>query len=191
METRPEALKLPSILMGGLLTGVLMFAVGVVFVLLQLSQRPSGSLLNPFQIGATVVSCLLVLFSGFSAVWHFARTYGNATLRGGEAVAMGIGAGFLAVLLSTLLNWGWQRLDPGIPAQLKERMIQSVELNERIPEEQKTQIIEGIEREFDRQRHLSGVVRSFLFAGVFGILGGIFGALLGRGILLKSPESSA
>ncbi|MCS7081725.1 MAG: DUF4199 family protein [Bacteroidetes bacterium] len=192
METpTTPPLKLPSILVGGLLTGVLMFIAGVVIVLLQLAQAPSGGLVNPFQLSSAAASCLLVLLSGFSAVWHFARSYENPSLRALEAVAMGIGAGFLAVLLSAALNWLWQTLDPNIPMRLKEHLIESVELNERIPEEQKEQIIAGIERQFAQQRRLSGLAQSVFFAGIFGMIGGIFGALLGRAVLLKPAEPDA
>lgn len=101
--------KLNSILIGGLIYGVL----GTVISVLSAS---GGAMQN---VGG-VLCCLAIVGGAAGAVWHYATTY-RLTIPAGQGAALGAGAGVLGAAVSGLLTWLLQLVGviPDTAAQLE------------------------------------------------------------------------
>ena len=85
-----------SILIGGL-------SVAIIGALIAIGSQAAGQ--GPIGILWGCLSCIVMLSSGFIAVWHYTGEH-QLTLTGGQGVKLGA----LAGLVGTLVGWSLQQL---------------------------------------------------------------------------------
>ncbi len=93
--------KLPSALIGGLATAVLVIGISVANGGASFNV---GGTPSPAQMILGCLGCLVYLISGLVAVWHYTGQH-SVTLTGSEGVLLGLFSGVLAGIIAAVLSY--------------------------------------------------------------------------------------
>ncbi len=102
-----------SVFIGGLIAAVVLSVLGLVSQYMTVASEPTGSSFTVSQAIGTF-ACLLGAIGGFIATRHYAKEF-DITFPIGKGALIGLMAGLVAVVISTLITWVWTTLiDPEI-----------------------------------------------------------------------------
>lgn len=165
----------PSVFVGAVVFGLIVFALSIITGYIQINSEPSGSLFQPSMLGYLVV-CLVGAFGGMVSVWHYTREY-QAEITLGRGALIGFMAGIVIILVSTLLSQGWKLIDPNFTDRMMQATIRNFEASN-MPDAQKQQQIDMIAQNFKDSETLVGVLKTMGWGlPVYGLLNLVTGMI--------------
>lgn len=176
---------LPSAGIVGVIFGLLSLVVGLVLGYQQINSEPTGSFFSPATFSPVVI-CLLTMFAGLIAVWHFTKEV-TPKLTLGQGAVLGFLTGTIITIISVLLQEIWIMLiDPEYMDKFIQSMIANYEVMD-IPESQKDDIIDGIVESMESGQSL--LRQLFIGIPISGLLN-LLTALIGVKIFAEKKEES-
>lgn len=166
-----------SVLVAGLLFGIIVFALTLLTNYATINAEPTGSYISPPQyIG--IFACLLGAFGGMLATWHYSREYDEVVITLGRGALIGFLTGACIVLVTTVLNQLWLLVDPDMTEKMIDSTIANYEAMD-IPEQQKQNLIDA---SVESMRGSQSMLMQFLVGiplyGILNLLTGMIGAKL-------------
>lgn len=176
---------LPSAGIVGVIFGLVSLVVGLFFGYQQINSEPTGSLFSPATFSPIVI-CLLTMFAGLIAVWHFTREV-TPKLSLGQGAVLGFLTGAVITIVSVLLQEIWIMLiDPEYMEKITQSVIANMEVMD-IPESQKDDIIDGLVESMEGGQ--SFLRQLFIGIPISGLLN-LLTALIGVKIFAEKKEES-
>lgn len=115
-----------SVFIGGLVAAIVLITLGLVSQYMTISSEPTGSSFTLSQAIGTF-ACLLGAIGGFIATRHYAKEY-NITFPIGKGAIIGLLAGLVAVVISTVITLIWNSVvDPNLSQAMYDWAIANLE----------------------------------------------------------------
>jgi hypothetical protein len=114
-----------SVVIVGIIFGVVSFVLGLFFGYRQISSEPTGTIFSPMMISGVVV-CLITCLAGAVSVWHYTKEV-TQYIKLGQGALVGFLTGAVIVVISVVLNEIWMLIDPDYTEKLIESAIANVE----------------------------------------------------------------
>lgn len=130
----------PSIAIVGGIFSVVSFVIGLFFGYQQINAEPTGSFFSPMMLSSVVV-CLVTMFAGLLAVWHYTKEV-SPKIKLGQGALVGFLTGAFLLVVSVVLTELWHFIDPDYTQKTLEAFIANVEMMD-LPSDVKEEMIDS------------------------------------------------
>lgn len=173
----------PSIAVVGGIFSVISFVISLFFGYQQINAEPSGSFFSPMILSSAVI-CLVTMFAGLLAVWHYTKEV-SPKMKLGQGALVGFLTGAFLLIVSTVLNELWHLIDPEYTEKMMEAFIANVEMMD-LPSDVKEDMIDSTAQTMTDRSFLRDI---FIGIPVPGLLN-MATAMIGVKVFAKKEEES-
>lgn len=173
MESTSQKSYWTSVILAGILFGLVSFALTISIGYYQINSGSSGGMGFSSITGGIV--CLLTAFGGMLAVWHYLKE-GPAGITIGKGAVIGLLTGIVIGVLSFLLTKIWMLIDPSYASKLIDMRITAATSNPSLTDQQRQQISDMMHNGGGLM--IIGYIIGIVFEGVVNLLTGMIGAKL-------------
>ena len=172
MEPLEEKSYWPSVIIAGVVFGLLSFMLGTFFGYFQINSTSSTAV-------SSISSTLICLFSGIGALlatWHYQKENDTA-LAIGKGAVIGLLTGLFIGIFSVILSQLWLLVDPSFTQKMIDHQIALINAKPNLSDSQKQQAIDMMHNIGGSMKYL-GYTVNVIGVGILNLLTGMLGAKL-------------
>lgn len=162
-----------SVGVAGVTFGLLLFILSLIAAYVAINSEPSGSFFTPTQI-LSYLTCLIGIFGGMLAVWHYTSMY-NITITLGRGALIGFLTGVCITVVNMALSQLWEFVDPDMTQQLIDSLVANYEAME-LPDAQRQLLIDSTVQQMREGNFFSQLIKGAPLNGILNLFTGMIGA---------------
>ncbi len=172
MEPLEEKSYWPSVILAGIVFGLLSFILGTFFGYYQINSTASTSFTS---ISGTVI-CLFSGIGALLATWHYQKE-NEVAMAIGKGAVIGLLTGLFIGILSVLLSQLWLLVDPSFTQKIIDHQIALINAKPNLSDAQKQQTVDMMQSMGGTMKYI-GYTVNVIGVGILNLLTGMLGAKL-------------